>query len=120
MKNFVCAGEGIWPAAGFVFQFPSLAKPARSAWGSALEMRHAYRGFESLSRYQIAAKALNSIELDLLPLVTRDVTRLHLRVQFGNAGERRMFTPEVVERARTETLNHRVPGSSPGAPTTQS
>ena len=32
----------------------------------------------AVSRYHIAAKALNSIELDPLPLVTRDVTRLHL------------------------------------------
>jgi hypothetical protein len=30
------------------------------------------------------ASALNSIELDLLPLPTRDVTRLHPRIQFGN------------------------------------
>src|ERR1700681_548167 len=41
-------------------------------------------GGESLSRYQIAAKALNSKELDLFPLFTRDVTRLHPRVRFGN------------------------------------
>jgi hypothetical protein len=43
----------------------------------------------ALSRYQIAAKALNSIELAQLLLVTRDVTRLHLRGLFGNAGEPR-------------------------------
>jgi hypothetical protein len=36
-------------------------------------------------RVPLAAKALNSIELDLLPLVTSDVTRLHLRRLFGNA-----------------------------------
>jgi hypothetical protein len=38
-----------------------------------------------LRRVGIAAKALNSIELDLLPLISTDVTRLHPRVQFDNA-----------------------------------
>ncbi len=49
----------------------------------------------ALSRYQIAAKALNSIEVDLLPLTSRDVTRLHPRVQFGNDDARCIFAPEV-------------------------
>ncbi len=50
-------------------------------------------GFESLS--QIAAKELNSIELDLLPLILRDVTRLHPRVQFGNDDPRCILAPEI-------------------------
>jgi hypothetical protein len=56
----------------------------------------------AVSRYHIAAKALNSIELDRLPLITRDVTPLHLRGRFGNAGERRMLIAKVVERVRLE------------------
>jgi hypothetical protein len=38
----------------------------------------------AVSRYHHASKALNSIELDLVYLVSKDVTRVHPRVRFCN------------------------------------